>query len=76
MLAERNSFNQYSRYPVKRFVYFLLYPYFLKLFDRVIVNAQGMAGEGIYAAIRKNVLIVRNPRFSKDEVAYLRALKK
>lgn len=75
VLAERNSFSQYNEYPVKRFVYFLLYPYFLKLFDRVIVNAQGMAGEGIYAAIRKNVLIVRNPRFSKDEVAYLRALK-
>ncbi len=73
-LAERNSFDQYNEFPIKRKLYSLIFPWIFKIFDKIILNSSEMALEALYRKCHKNIVIFKNPRFTKEEIKILEAI--
>ena len=74
VLAERNSFDQYNAYPIKKQIYRWAFPWLMKVFHHIIVNAQEMADEAIFKAAQSKLSVLRNPRFSDDDMALLQGV--
>lgn len=73
VLTERNSFDQYMDFPIKRRLYAAIFPIIFILFDRIIVNASEMKTEPVYRYSTGRTVVFKNPRFDAEELARLRA---
>lgn len=71
ILAERNSFDQYNDYPIKKRVYARVFPWLFASFHHIIVNAQEMAEEAVFAKVRTRLQVFRNPRFSDEDLTLI-----
>ncbi len=74
-LAERNSFDQYNGFPIKRKLYSLIFPWIFKIFDKIIINSSDMASETIYRKCQENIVVFKNPRFTKEELKILESFQ-
>lgn len=71
ILTERNSFDQYNDFPLKKRIYQLIFPWIFKIFHKIILNSSDMASEAVYAKCRAQTLVFKNPRFSSEEITAL-----
>lgn len=70
VLAERNSIDQFSKYPIKKTAFQFSGPLLRRLFDRIIVNSAEILHDRPYRNI-SNVVAVSNPRFDQEHVEWL-----
>lgn len=75
VITERNSFDQFNDFPIKRKFLRYLLPVLFLLFDKIIVNSQEMSSEAIYRLAYSRLLVIRNPRFSSIDLAALNLRK-
>jgi glycosyltransferase involved in cell wall biosynthesis len=75
ILTERNSFDQYNEFTLKKKVYAVLFPWIFLIFHKIILNSSEMADEKVYKRCRNNVLVFQNPRFTKEDLSALKAAK-
>lgn len=74
ILAERNSFDQYNEFPLKKKIYENLFPWIFTIFHRIILNSSDMADEKIYKRCRNTILVFKNPRFTKEDLQVLKTI--
>lgn len=72
ILTERNSFDQYNEFPLKKKIYLILFPWIFQIFHKIILNSSDMADEKVYKRCRNKILVFKNPRFSKGDLSVLK----
>ena len=75
VLTERNSFDQYGDYPIKRWIYGKAYPHLFRVFDAIIVNSEDMAREFVFNYTKDKTTVFKNPRFSEADLKKLKKHK-
>ena len=75
VVTERNSFDQFNEYPIKRRIYSKLFPVLFGLFDKIVVNSTEMSREAIYRFSKDRLFVIKNPRFSAIDLTSLEVQK-